>query len=391
MPSTPPLGVELPGSNVAPGTPARAPGTQFRPPARPHKRVKLSKQGTKRPTSSQGGTAKRVRTTVAEDETLVEEDLMIDSEVIVGEEIGAEILGGLATGFEAFMGIIMAPEVAVAAAGAAVVYEAAALTNELITGQGSDPLGLGDMFKTHRAKHRARRDAKKFGMYGFDNRPSTIIKSIAADMTNSSNPIGLPKTKKVRHTYSSAEGIIARAADANTDSFYVHANSIENPHQDAGDVHNALLYDQMVDLYERYYVTAATVRCDFFHEGGAAEEGAVCGIAVLDDTTTLTKPGHYQEVGNTVWKPINPGEHQTIVFAVKPGTFFGSAAISSDTRLAVTAGSDGRLSDPLYFHFYCAPIAGNAATGAYNVTTLITIEYEVTWFDPKSVAQSTAA
>lgn len=380
-------------------TPQRGPGVQFpkSAPGAPGKRLRFSPQGAKRPGAPSGtGRAVRVRLSgvdaAAEEEAglLVEDTIMADAaSAAVGEGIAAEIAIAAEAAFSTFMGVMMGPEILLIAGAGLATYGLSKAVQRAYAYESAyfapDPLGLGDMYATQSAKN----VAYKSKGYHFDNSPTTLFKSIKGAMANS-NPIGLPKTKKVKHAFSSTYGSITRGADALADAFIVYANSLENPLAVAADSHNALLYDQMVDLYERYYVTECTIRVDYFHEGGTTE-GAIVGIAALDDTTPLTVAGHYQEVGNTVWKPITPGEHQTIIYAVNCSKFFGTKTISSDNRLQVTAGGDGRPSDEIFFHVYGTPLSEQTATAAYKIHCMITLEYTAVWFDPKSVAQSVAA
>lgn len=200
---------------------------------------------------------------------------------------------------------------------------------------------------------------------------------------------GIPHTRTVIHRFSTNEGSNTQTADDNTVAFSVTANSIENPSASGAITSNAMLFDQMAQVYERYTVLKAVIRVDYFND--STSEGKVVGISLKDDTTTLTDTGHYAELGDTIYKTLTPKEHSQIVMTANPAKYFGvkKSGIMADDRLSCATGSDARPSDALFFHVWAAPINGaNSATG--SVQHYMTVEYTVKWQQPIDTARSTA-
>lgn len=207
---------------------------------------------------------------------------------------------------------------------------------------------------------------------------------------------GIPLSRKVTHRFSTNEGVIQIGTNDLTAHVTMLANAIENPAGFGPSTANAMLFDQLGKIYDKYVVTKASIRCDYFN-GTANDLGVICGLSLKDDVNVLATTGHYAELGGTVYKTLTPLEHSTLTMSVNPGKWFGSKAPSSDSRLTVHAGAsalagdanDARPTDELYYHMWACPIAGANAT-AINVHVYVTIEYEVTWSEPRNLERSVA-
>ncbi len=207
-------------------------------------------------------------------------------------------------------------------------------------------------------------------------------------MTSMRKSTGFPHTKKMIHRFSTNEGVVTQLSGDNTVGQAVAANAIENPHASGQITTNALLYDQMAVMYNRYTVTKATIRVDFFNK--STVDGKIVGISLKDDTVILVDTGHYAELGDTIYKSVSPLEHTQIVLQANPAKYFGvkkSNALADD-RLSCATGSDARPDDKLFFHVWAAPIDGsNTGTAACQYYT--TVEYEVVWQQPIEINRST--
>jgi len=212
------------------------------------------------------------------------------------------------------------------------------------------------------------------------------------DMTGKRHSNGIPYTRTVVQRFSTNEGTMNQPGNDTTVGLWILANAIENPFQDAAIVSNALLFDQMVAIYEKYYVKKATLRVDFFND--STTEGQVVGLSLKDDVTILSSTGQYVENGETVYRTLTPKEHTQLVMAVKPPAFFGSKTPSSDSRLQVIAtggdAADARPTDALYYHLWTAPMDGVNTVTTTSVKCFITIEYEVVWSQPRDMARGVA-
>lgn len=199
---------------------------------------------------------------------------------------------------------------------------------------------------------------------------------------------GIPATRTVTHRWSTNEVDLALLTDDTTVAARIPVNALENPFTGAATTTNAMLFDQLAAIYERYTVTKATIRCDFFND--SALDGVVVGISLKDDATQLTDTGHYAELGDTIYKTLTPKEHSQIVMTGRPGKFFGVKAVLADDRLSCQTGGDARPDNTLFFHIWIAPIDG-ANTTASAVRCYITIVYTAVWQQPLTTARSTFA
>lgn len=218
---------------------------------------------------------------------------------------------------------------------------------------------------------------------------------------SSRKPTGIPYSRKVTHRFSTNVATIAlnSATNGGTTAINMVANALENV-MSTGTTGNAMLFDQMAKIYDKYVVTKCSVRVDAFNE--LANDGVIVGLSLKDDQAVLAATGHYAELGDTVYKTLTPGEHSMLTMSVSPPKFFGSKAPTSDSRLVVTNGTtpeqvsmagdgaDSRPSDPLYYHMWIAPMDSTNAT-AGNVQLFVTAEYEVTWMEPRELERSIAS
>lgn len=217
--------------------------------------------------------------------------------------------------------------------------------------------------------------------------------------TMSRKAAGIPMTRKVVHRYSSNLGTIQVPANANTGSVAVFANSLEFPYSAGATTENAMLFDQMAKIYDRYYISKCSIRVDYFND--SSSNGVVVGISMKDDETTLFTTGHYSELGGTTYKTLTPNEHSTLTATINPAKFFGSKTASSDSRLLVTSGnvdqnlgmagdgSNARPTDSLSWHLWACAI--DATNGAIiKVPCFITVEWEAIWSEPRVLPRSIA-
>lgn len=209
-------------------------------------------------------------------------------------------------------------------------------------------------------------------------------------MTSMRKTNGIPSKRTVIHRFSTNEGSNSHGTTDVTVGFAVAANSLENPSAFGTIINNAMLFDQLSAIYERYTVKKATIRVDFFNE--STTEGMIVGISLKDDVDVLTSTGHYAELGDTVYKTLTPKEHSTLVFTADPVKYFGTKKSNAmaDDRLSTGTGGDSRPADALFFHLWSAPIDGTGAGTSPVVQMYYTVEYEATWNHPIELARSVA-
>lgn len=250
----------------------------------------------------------------------------------------------------------------------------------------------------------------KHDVFGPSKSKSKSKKSTLKKMPR--NPSGLSKTLTRTHRFCTNNGaLLTLATTPLNDSYVVKANSIIEPvGADAGarntpdgdTSHDALLFNQFAAIYNLITVRRCRIRVDFYNADhlanitGNTSDGMVVGIALLDNSTLLTVPGHYQELADTKWRGLGPEQTATMTHSVDVGKWFGVPKVMSDDtlRMVSTAGTgdivDNTPSQPLFWHIFAHASRRLGAVDADDIVIdlCITCDYDVTWSEPKAIAQS---
>lgn len=219
----------------------------------------------------------------------------------------------------------------------------------------------------------------------------STFNQLFSTMARSSNL--LPYRKTVTHRYSSPRAQIsipATTSDLELDTLKL--NSIFEPGAafNTADTHEPLGYSQYSAMYDKYYVKEARIVIDYFNDESSAQttySGIILGLTPKDDTSGLTNLGYYEELPHSVWRAIGPETCGRMTYAIQPNKFFGvsSKAISASDKLV--AASSGDPTELLYLHMW-AHRMNESNADAVNVLLQVTVEYDVVWMEPKSLAQS---
>lgn len=248
-------------------------------------------------------------------------------------------------------------------------------------------------------------------VFGATKTKSKSEESDSASMPR--NPTGIAKTTTRTHRFCTNHGkMFLGLNNANNDSYVVKANSIVEPvgadagarNTPDGDTnHDAMLFNQFNAIYQLFTVRRSRIRVDFSnadHSGDTAaalgSDGTVVGIAILDSSANLVTAGHYQELADTKWRGLGPEQVATMTHAVDIGKFFGVPKVMSDDtlRMSATAGTgdivDNVPPQPLFWHifFHSSRKEGPLDAEGIIIDLTITVDYDVTWSEPKAVAQS---
>lgn len=190
-------------------------------------------------------------------------------------------------------------------------------------------------------------------------------------------------------TPSSTTGSVAATCIAQK----VKLSCLENPGEYIApqDLHEPLGFTQMSAIYSRYAVREAVIRVDYVNKSpsDSSPDAITLGIALKDDTTTLTTHGYYEELDHTTWHVVPAEGVGTIYLRIKPYEFFGIPAkqIYSDNDYIqlIGAGSDGV--NTLYAHIFYHRM-NNTSVVEETVEFNVAVHYDVTFLEPKDVAQS---
>lgn len=201
-------------------------------------------------------------------------------------------------------------------------------------------------------------------------------------------------TKTLR--WSAPSGQITVPSNGQCGSGALKANSLIDVGASATplDVHEPLGFIQMQGMYEQYVVKKATIRWDYFNshpDGNANPDSVVVGISVKDDPTTILQPGHYQELGSSVWQVAPPEGSGKLVYEVFPPKFFGVSVKNASTDATLKAGTQGLLpaSQPdnlLYFHIWAH--GTRTPDLPFVLHGHVTIDFEIEFFEPRAITQA---
>jgi hypothetical protein len=205
-----------------------------------------------------------------------------------------------------------------------------------------------------------------------------------------------PKTRRqtLRWCTNSA-GLASGATNDEVGVKTIKLNDLINPGGSFSDTHEPLGFSQMAAIYDQYVVNNVNIRVDWFcneESGGTTSnnfEAVICGLALKDDATPLTVAGHYQELNYTQWIALGPEQTGRQTMSIKPNRFFGipDKQIKSESTLRGIIGG-ASPTNQLYLHLFVHEIAHDLA-GFASVEPCVTIEFDVTFMEPKDIAQTT--
>lgn len=173
----------------------------------------------------------------------------------------------------------------------------------------------------------------------------------------------------------------------------VKLSRVENPGEDLvpTDVHEPLGFTQMSAIYSRYAVREAVIRVDYVNKSpsDSSPDPIVFGLALKDDTTTLPNYGYYEELDHSTWHIVPAEGVGTIYLRVKPYEFFGipGKQIYSDNDYIQTIGAGTDNVNTLYAHIFYHRM-NKTSVVEETVEFNVAVHYDVTFLEPKDVAQS---
>lgn len=167
-------------------------------------------------------------------------------------------------------------------------------------------------------------------------------------------------------------------------NYFFRANDAFDPNQ-TGTGHQPMGFDQMMLLFEQFYVLRAHMRVRFSNTGNNT---AVAGVALTPDTTSIV-PESSQEQGllrsRMLMKSGETGDHQVINLTCDTPTYFG---VRRQPYIASSLyqGTAGNVPTELcYFKLF---IYSLDATSTATVTFDVTITYDVFFQEPRQLGES---
>lgn len=157
------------------------------------------------------------------------------------------------------------------------------------------------------------------------------------------------------------------------------ANGMYDPNI-SGVGHQPRGFDQLMALYDHYYVTSSTVTVDFGSVSNDAIAPFVCGITLQDDASPAGDMVQAMENRSAVYRLTTD--------AVTPRLSLGfeSKAFFSRFKNELLGSSGGNPTDQAYFIVFAQP--ANSASDLGNINCVITIEYTAILQEPNNVGAS---
>nr|AGA18257.1 hypothetical protein [uncultured marine virus] len=229
------------------------------------------------------------------------------------------------------------------------------------------------------------------------------------------NKLGFPTSMVATLRYTERLEFEPTGTDTTTWSF--RANSCFDPLANVGG-HQARGFDEYSELYNTYTVTSSKISTNFMYEGyngpsktagspsytaqsieavdGEAVPAlppAICGIFKSNAIYGSAIPVQEQmEKDRTSWTIINPqSATRTMSASSALSEFFGKQDLVAATGYSGLTGGVGVGSDPdnqVYYHVFVARGADDYPTGECKIVGFVTMEFRVTFTDPKALAES---
>lgn len=203
-----------------------------------------------------------------------------------------------------------------------------------------------------------------------------------------------PKVKKTTVRYSTPFEITPPGTSHLSGACFIKCNSMQNPGSgvDPTDDHEPMGWNQLSAIYEKYAVSEARIRVDYHldeksgDQAQATIDSCIVGLSLKDDETPLTTVGHYEELDGSIWHSVGPEGTGRLTYTVKPNRFFGvpDGHIRTDSTYRSEVGTEP--TNILRWHLWCHTMG--ATTTSPSVNGVITVEYDVQFFEPTALAQS---
>lgn len=186
------------------------------------------------------------------------------------------------------------------------------------------------------------------------------------------------------------------------------ANGMYDPDTNVGG-HQPRGFDEFMKLYKTFTVHGSSISCSFMYEGydgpsvvsatgnlvksftesdnQPALTAMVCGLHKGTEAITAGAAELQIEKDRTVWNYINGQTgHKTLKTSLKTSDFFGKPALTGAEGYTGTEGADP--TEQIFYEVWCGRVSDDYPQEATKVVGYVTIEYDATFTEPKTLAAS---
>lgn len=202
-------------------------------------------------------------------------------------------------------------------------------------------------------------------------RAKTVMKRLRAPQT----PARSLSTKAVMHY---AEDVILNAGAGLAAVYVLTANGLFDPNV-TGVGHQPAGFDQLMALYNEYYVSASSIKVLF--SSSDTNNQVRVGITLLDKATTSADCREYIENGNTVWTVLNTFGAGGAVKELQLDcdiNKFSTQATRNDDSYAGTSSTNP--DDTHFFHIWYQITSGAGDPASVTINT--EVKYDSLFRDP---------
>jgi len=176
----------------------------------------------------------------------------------------------------------------------------------------------------------------------------------------------VPSSKIVTLSY--VETVAVDPASDALAVYQFYANDIRAPNITSPSSHQPLGFDQMMALYNHWVVVGSKITITVSTSVDDTNDGTfLWGVALLDDTTSLSSANTYAEQENSISRLHGSyqAENNTLSTTYSAKRFFGTGP-RSNVNLQGTASAG--VADNAIYHIYCQSVGGlNLAAVYYHV------------------------
>lgn len=198
------------------------------------------------------------------------------------------------------------------------------------------------------------------------------------------HPKGFPAQQVVKLRY--VDHVSLDAAATATAFHRFNATGIFDP-DITGTGHQPYLRDEWQLFYNHYVVLGSKISIQAMPNTTSNQAGMVLGIYLSDDTTTASTFLSLVEKGQTHYKMVPQGRQTVTKLDYKFSTkeYFNVEDVKDNLdRLGAGIGSDP--TDNAVFNIFYSAVDGSANPASIDV--LVTIDYIVSFSEPKEISQS---
>lgn len=167
-----------------------------------------------------------------------------------------------------------------------------------------------------------------------------------------------------------------------TSDYVFKANGMYDPNL-TGVGHQPRGFDEIMALYDHFYVTAASIRVAFTNTATAVGDEGVVSISASDGSGTASTLTDALESNTVVWSVVGvSGQSKQKILSLGPLTTRQQVSITDESSLKGSSSADP--SELWFYHL----VAHRHDGGTVSMVADVQITYFVTFLEPKMPGQS---